>query len=150
MSFDSFRASLPANIWLHWQAKVHGHCCLKWIDSSSIFLWIGHQPVVFPRNVPLNVSKPYHERIHPPAAFLIYLPGFPSIRRSAAVSLVLAKLLSRFIANKLLHQRNLLHTININHSLNEDYSSRGHFGNCGMTILITLAFNWCTFANLVT
>lgn len=103
---------------------------------------------MFPRNVPLNVSKPYHKRIHPPAAFLIYLPGFPSIRRSAAVSLVLAKLLSRFIANKLLHQRNLLHTININHSLNEDYSSRGHFGNRGMTILITLAFNWCTFANL--
>lgn len=63
------------------------------------------------------------------------------------MSLVLAKPLSRFVASKLLHQRNLLHTINTNHSLNEDYSQRGHFGNCGMTI--ELAFNWYKFANIV-
>lgn len=63
------------------------------------------------------------------------------------MSLVLAKPLSRFVASKLLHQRNLLHTINTNHSLNEDYSHRGHFGNCGTTI--ELAFNWCKFANIV-
>lgn len=104
---------------------------------------------MFPRNVPLHISKPYHKQIHPPAAFLIYLPGFPSICRSPSVSLVLAKLLSSFVANKLLHQRNLLHTININDSLNEDYSNWGHFGNCGITMLVKLAFNCGKFAHLV-
>lgn len=103
---------------------------------------------MFPRKVPLNISKPYHKRIHPPTAFLIYLPGFPSICRSAAVSLVLAKLLSRLVANKLFHQRNLLHTININHSLNEDYSNRGHLGNCGMAILIKISFQLVQICNL--